>query len=177
MWIQDVRPWGGAPADVQVEGEVITQVCPRDSSAAASPSLGREPAEDVVDGRGRLLLPAFADVHVHLDSTRLGLPFRPHTGGPGVWTMMLNDREHWRDAEVGITERVAHTLELMIARGVTRVRSFAQVDVDCGLERLEAVLAACETHRERAEVQAAGLHPRLPGRRAHRARARDARSG
>jgi len=41
----------------------------------------------------------------------------------------------------------------MIARGTTRVRSFAQVDVDCGLERLEAVLAARETHRENAEVQ------------------------
>ncbi len=41
----------------------------------------------------------------------------------------------------------------MIAHGTTRVRSFAQVDVDCRLERLEAVLAARETHRERCEVQ------------------------
>jgi cytosine/adenosine deaminase-related metal-dependent hydrolase len=66
---------------------------------------------------------------------------------------MLNDRRHWRDAEVGIVERVAHTLGLMVARGTTRVRSFAQVDVDAGLERLEAVLAARETHRDRVEVQ------------------------
>lgn len=41
----------------------------------------------------------------------------------------------------------------MIAHGTTRVRSFAQVDTDAGLERLEAVLAARETHRDRCEVQ------------------------
>lgn len=145
MWIRDVRPWGGPLSDVRLDDETIVEVVP----SGAHP--GDDPGQ--LDGGGRLLLPAFADVHVHLDSTRLGLPFREHTGGAGVWGMMLNDRAHWRTAEVGITERVAHTLELMIARGTTRVRSFAQVDVDAGLERLEAVLAARETHRERAEVQ------------------------
>ncbi len=100
-----------------------------------------------------MALPSFSDVHVHLDSTRIGLPFRPHTGGPGVWAMMLNDRANWRDAEVGITQRVSDTLGRMIAHGSTRVRSFAQVDVDCRLERFEAVLAARDTHRDRCEVQ------------------------
>lgn len=147
MWIRDVRPWGGPASDVRLDGEAIAEVVEHAPGHALAP--------DDLDGQGRLLLPAFSDVHVHvhLDSTRLGLPFRRHTGGPGVWTMMLNDREHWRDAEVGIVDRVSHTLGLMIARGTTRVRSFAQVDVDCGLERLEAVLAARETHRDRAEVQ------------------------
>ena len=60
-------------------------------------------------GRGRLLLPSFSDVHVHLDSTRLGLPFREHTGAPGVWGMMLNDRNNWRNAEATIGERVLVT--------------------------------------------------------------------
>ncbi|MFK5635718.1 MULTISPECIES: amidohydrolase family protein [unclassified Ornithinimicrobium] len=144
MWIRRCRPWGGDLSDVRLDGEVVAEISSA-REAAAGP--------DDVDGRARLLLPAFADVHVHLDSTRLGLPFRPHTGGPGVWAMMLNDREHWRGAEVGITERVAQTLGMMVARGTTRVRSFAQVDVDAGLERLVAVLAARETHRDRAEVQ------------------------
>lgn len=148
MLIRDCRPWGGSAADVTVTDGVIAAVTPTSPDA-------RPPAPDdvVVEGRGRLLLPGFSDVHVHLDSTRLGLPFRPHTGGPGVWTMMLNDRENWRDAEVGITERVSRTLGLMVARGTTRVRTFAQVDVDCGLERLEAVLAAREEFSGRCEVQ------------------------
>ncbi|MGD8201947.1 amidohydrolase family protein [Ornithinimicrobium sp. W1679] len=163
MWIRRCRPWGAALSDVRLERELIAEVVPVGVDAAAGGSaagVGTDAAQaraevgpDEVDGRGRLLLPAFADVHVHLDSTRLGLPFRPHTGAPGVWAMMLNDREHWRQAEEGITERVARTLGMMVARGTTRVRSFAQVDVDAGLERLEAVLAAREAFRDWAEVQ------------------------
>lgn len=147
MLIRDARPWAGERSDVQVTDGRIVAVVPHD------PALPVPAGADVVEGRGRLLLPAFSDAHAHLDSTRLGLPFREHTGGPGVWAMMLNDRAHWRDAEVGIVQRVSDTLGMMIARGTTRVRSFAQVDVDCRLERLEAVLAARETHRDRASVQ------------------------
>ncbi|WP_372663094.1 amidohydrolase family protein [Amycolatopsis kentuckyensis] len=142
MLISDVRPWGGERSDVELSGDRIAAVRPHSPSAQAS-----------VDGRGRLLFPAFSDVHVHLDSTRIGLPFRPHTGGPGVVAMMTNDRENWRSAEVPLPSRVAGTLERMIAHGTTRVRSYAQVDVDCRLEKLDAVLAAREQFAAQAEVQ------------------------
>ncbi|GAA1725018.1 amidohydrolase family protein [Microbacterium paludicola] len=146
--LADVRPWGGAPADVRIEDGTITEVTPRgDAPAGEVP-----PGATVVDGRGRILIPSFADVHVHLDSTRVGLPFRPHTGSPGVWNMMLNDRRNWRDAEVSMAERTTTTLGRMIAHGTTAVRTYAQVDVDCGLERLDAVLAAKEVHAGRADV-------------------------
>ncbi|VVJ15301.1 Cytosine deaminase (EC [Amycolatopsis camponoti] len=141
MVINDVRPWGGARSDVEVRGDRIAAVRPH------------SPGPATVEGRGRLLFPAFSDVHVHLDSTRIGLPFRPHTGGPGVVAMMTNDRENWRTAEVPLPERVAGTLERMIAHGTTRVRSYAQVDVDCELEKLDAVLAAREKFADQAEVQ------------------------
>ncbi|GAA4534074.1 amidohydrolase [Amycolatopsis samaneae] len=142
--IRDVRPWGGERSDVELTGDRIAAVRPHDPAAV--------PPAKTVEGRGRLLFPSFSDVHVHLDSTRIGLPFRPHTGAPGVWGMMLNDRHNWRTAEVPLPERVAGTLERMIAGGTTRVRSYAQVDVDCGLEKLEAVLAAKERFATQAEV-------------------------
>ncbi|MFE2088546.1 amidohydrolase family protein [Streptomyces sp. NPDC059460] len=145
MLIRDVRPWGGRRSDVDLSSDRIAAIRPHDPAA--------QPAGEVVEGRGRLLLPSFSDVHVHLDSTRIGLPFRPHTGGPGVWTMMLNDRQNWRTAEVPLMERVAGTLEQMIARGTTRVRSYAQVDVDCKLEKFDAVVAAKEKFAGQADVQ------------------------
>lgn len=145
MLISNVRPWAAEPSDVQLDGDRIASIAPHDPQRAPQP-------EDV-DGRGRILIPSFSDVHVHLDSTRIGLPFREHTGGPGVWAMMSNDRANWRDAEIGLPERVAGTLERMIARGTTRVRSFAQVDVDCKLEKYEAVVAAKEKFADAAEVQ------------------------
>ncbi|MCO1339377.1 N-isopropylammelide isopropylaminohydrolase [Kocuria polaris] len=145
MLISNVRPWAGEASDVHLDGDRITAVLAHDPRRVLE-------ASDV-EGRGRIIIPAFSDVHVHLDSTRIGLPFREHTGGPGVWAMMSNDRENWRDAEIGLNERVAGTLERMIARGTTRVRSFAQVDVDCKLEKYEAVVAAKEKFADAADVQ------------------------
>ncbi|WP_285728053.1 amidohydrolase family protein [Psychromicrobium xiongbiense] len=144
--LRQVRPWGGDVSDVTLTDGQIESVVPHD------PAVRRE-AATVVEGRGRLLLPSFSDVHVHLDSTRLGLPFREHTGSPGVWAMMMNDRKNWRNAEASITERTHTTLRMMIERGTTRVRGFAQVDLDCGLERFEAVQAARETYRDQADVK------------------------
>lgn len=146
MIITDVRPWGGQPTSMRLEGGRI---------AAIGPDLG-DGAEHVptIQGRGRLAIPAFSDVHVHLDSTRLGLPFRSHsTKAPGLWNQVMNDRENWRQAEATVAERATTTLGLGIAHGATRVRAYAQVDADCRLERFEGVAEAREIHRERAEVE------------------------
>lgn len=143
--IRNVRPWGADPADVELDGDRIEAVRPHDAGALPGPGD--------VDGRGRIVLPSFSDVHVHLDSSRIGLPFRPHTGAPGVWGMMLNDRAHWRDTEIPHAEIVAGTLERMIARGTTRVRTYAQVDVDCKLEKFDSVIASKERFRDHADVQ------------------------
>ena len=122
----------------------------RDGRITGGPAPAGVP---VADGRGGVLLPAFADVHTHLDSTRLGLPFRPHTAEPGLAGLIRNDRENWRSAGGSVGERATRTLEAAIVGGATTVRSHAQVDTDCGLERLEGVLAAREAHAGRADVQ------------------------
>jgi cytosine/adenosine deaminase-related metal-dependent hydrolase len=144
--IRAVRPWGQALSDVLITDGKITGVEAHDPARAVPGNTA------VVEGRGRILVPSFSDVHVHLDSTRIGLPFREHTGGPGVWTMMMNDRQNWRNAEVPLQERVNNTLGRMIARGTTRVRSYAQIDVDCRLERFDAVMAAKEQFKGHADV-------------------------
>ncbi|HVV13661.1 amidohydrolase [Amycolatopsis sp.] len=143
LHLTGVRPWGGDLSDVDIKDGRI---------AAVRPAGGVVP-EGALDGEGRLLIPSFSDVHVHLDSTRLGLPWRPNDSPGGVWANMLHDRAHWRDAEVPMTERSTRMLELLIARGVTRVRGYAQIDADCKLERFEAVAAAREAHAGRADVE------------------------
>lgn len=148
MLITNVRPWGGNAVDIEVRDGRIAALHPAGTAAVNAGTGG-----GAVDGRHRIAIPAFTDVHVHLDSTRIGLPFREHTGGPGVWNMMCNDRENWRHTPIPYPEVVAGTLERMIARGTTRVRSYAQVDVDCRLERFEAVLAAKERFARAATVE------------------------
>jgi len=140
LLIRNVRPWGGVARDIAVTNAVV--------------SSGAPASAEVVDGGGRILLPGFSDAHVHLDSSRIGLPFRPHSTPPGpLWNQIMNDREHWRDAEASVTERATATLGSAIAHGMTSGRSYAQVDADCGLERLDGVLAAREAHRARVGLE------------------------
>jgi cytosine/adenosine deaminase-related metal-dependent hydrolase len=118
----------------------------RDGRIATGPASAGVP---VADGRGGVLLPAFADVHAHLDSTRLGLPFRPHTAGPGLAGLIRNDRERWRTAGGSVGERATRTLA-HDRPGATVVRP--RVDTDSG-SAPEGVLAAREAHAARADVQ------------------------
>lgn len=148
--ISDVRPWGGATVDVRVSDGVITSVEPH----GAGGSGGSDGQSEHVDGAGRLLLPSFTDVHVHLDSTRVGLPFEPNeVERRNLRSFIQNDRDNWRNAGKSVAERATHTLGSAIAHGMTRARSYAQIDADCGLERLEGVLAAREAHAHRASVE------------------------
>ena len=81
LLLRQVRPWprepGGDAVDVLIEDGRIAAIG-SDGVAPNGPDVA------TVDGGGGVLLPALADVHAHLDSTRLGLPFRPHTAGPGL---------------------------------------------------------------------------------------------
>lgn len=143
----NVRPWGAAASDVIVVDGRIAEITAHDAA--------RPPEHADVAGEGRLLLPSFSDVHVHLDSTLVGLPFRPHSV-PEPRTLLdciMNDRANWRDAGASVAERATTTLGRAIGHGLTSARSYAQVDADCGLERLAGVVAAREAHAGRAQVQ------------------------
>ena len=150
LLLRSVRPWprepGSAPVDVLIRAGQI---------AAIGPDLDAEVAGSDVpsaDGHGGVLLPAFADVHAHLDSTRLGLPFRGHSAGPGLTGLIENDRANWR-SDGDVATRATRTLAATIASGTTVVRSHAQIDTDARLERLEGVLAAGEAHAMRCHLQ------------------------
>jgi cytosine/adenosine deaminase-related metal-dependent hydrolase len=150
----DVRVWPSEPdreaVDVVIRDGRIAEVGPH-NGANATPGAGVD--QTVVDGQGGVLVPAFVDAHAHLDSTRLGLPFRRHTAEPGLLGLIENDRANWRLAGGTVAERATRTLAATIASGTTLVRSHAQIDTDTGLERLEGVVAARDAHGGRCRLQ------------------------
>ncbi|WP_121010746.1 amidohydrolase [Saccharothrix australiensis] len=148
LLIRSVRPWPNSPGEPAVD-----VLCEDGLVAATGAGLDAPPGVPSVDGGGGVLLPSFVDAHAHLDSTRLGLPFRPHSAGTGLAELIENDRRNWRSAERGVAERATYALGRTIAAGATVVRSHAQVDVDSGLAKLEGVLAAREAHAGRAAVE------------------------
>lgn len=138
--LRNVRPWGDSATDIAMDAGCITA------------ATGALPADvDVIDGDGLIALPSFADVHVHLCSTRWGLPFRAHTAAPSLMAHIEADRAGWRD-DAPIAQKATAMLGRMISRGTTKVRSYAQIDSFAGLERLDGVLAAKEHYAELADV-------------------------
>ncbi|MBY8848352.1 amidohydrolase [Saccharothrix longispora] len=148
LLIRSVRPWPNVPGTPAVD-----VLCRNGRIAVTAPDLDVPAGTAEADGRGGVLLPAFTDAHAHLDSTRLGLPFRPHSAGAGLAELIDDDRRNWRTAEESVADRATRTLGRTIAAGATHVRSHAQVDVDSGLDKLDGVLAAREAHADRAHVE------------------------
>ena len=146
LLLRNVRPWPSThesePVDILIADGVIRGV----GSGLAAPGA-------VEDANGAMVLPAFTDFHTHLDMTRLGLPFRPHTGGPTLADRIQNDLDNWRSGERSVADGAIYTLGRMISFGATRVRSHAQIDPDSGLERLAGVVAARDAHQQRCKVQ------------------------
>ncbi|OAP25897.1 MULTISPECIES: hypothetical protein [Amycolatopsis] len=60
-----VRPWGGDPADLVLDGDRVSDVRP----AGSAPVEGER-----IDGAGLLALPGFVDSHAHVDNSWWGKP-------------------------------------------------------------------------------------------------------
>ncbi|MFP3390331.1 amidohydrolase [Brevibacillus sp. SIMBA_040] len=98
----------------------------------------------LVDGKNMLLLPSFQEMHIHLDKTYYGGPwkccmpvsnlFERHEEDKGLLPMFLSKSQ----------ERAELILELMLQNGITRVRDHCHVDPQVGLKFLEALQRAYE---------------------------------
>lgn len=104
------------------------------------------------DAAGRLVLPAFADVHTHLDKA-FSAPVPELDDIPGEPRLGRSARlmNHVKASQTvaAIADRARRAVELMLMRGTTAIRSHVDVDPRIGLRGLEAVL---QVQREMAEL-------------------------
>lgn len=105
-----------------------------------------------VDGGGRLALPALVDGHAHLDKTLWGMPWRPHSAGPGLDGLITNERRH-RGGLPPVAERAAALLGAYLDNGTTRIRSHVDVDPGQGLRAVEGVKEAAARFSGRIDVE------------------------
>ena len=146
-----------APAvDVEIAEGRFFRISRAEDAAPGSTAPGTgtgSTGAEVIDGAGRILLPGLGDAHAHLDSNRLGQTFRPHTADGTLHGYIMNDRENWRGGERSVADQAAFAIAKIVASGGTRIRSHAQVDADCGLERFHGVKAALEAHADVLDFQ------------------------
>jgi cytosine deaminase len=140
-WLTNVRLSDGSSVDIEVANG-------RFGSIGAAPS-----DVAVVDGRGRLCLPALIEGHVHLDKTFLGCPWYSFAGGKTVPDRIREEKLVRRSLNVPVEERGALLVEREIAAGAGYLRTHVDVDADWKLANLEAVLKIRERYRDAIDIE------------------------
>lgn len=117
-------------------------------------SLGMAPSAGdlVLEGRGRLLLPAMAEAHAHLDKAFLAETIPNPTGdlmGAIVGMQTHRDRITAADTEA----RAERAARLIAANGATAIRTHVDVTAENGLLSAEALLAVRERLRDLVDIQ------------------------
>lgn len=143
--VSNVRKPNGTAVDVVIEGESIASIVPAGEASRQLPTL--------VEGDGQLLLPALVESHVHFDKTLWGLPWRSNTAGPTRNDRIANEQRLLANFDVPIAERAAPLIEHCIARGSLHFRSHVDVQLEWGLQHVEAMLALRERYRGVIDLQ------------------------
>ncbi|MDR9856276.1 amidohydrolase [Paenibacillus sp. VCA1] len=103
---------------------------------------------------GKLMLPSFRDMHIHLDKTYYGGPWKaPGIARNGIFTRFEEERALLPRQLPVARERAGKLIELLLQAGTTRIRSHCNVDPSIGLKNLEATLQAAEDFSGKAEIE------------------------
>lgn len=109
------------------------------------------PVRDMGQG---LMLPAFRDMHIHLDKTYYGGPWKaPTVPTKGILSRLEEEERLLPELLPVARERAEGLLDLLIRFGSTQIRSHCNVDPIIGLRNLEATMQAAEHYKDRASVE------------------------
>ncbi len=144
LTVTGVRPWGGEPADLVLDGDRISDVRP----AGSAPVEGER-----LDGAGLLALPGFVNSHAHVDKSWWGKPWVSYGGVASTEGRIAHERAE-RDA-LGIPSvEIAETvLREFLRHGTTAARSHVDIDLGLGLRGIEIVQEAAERLGGAVEVE------------------------
>ncbi|MWV43877.1 amidohydrolase family protein [Paenibacillus sp. HJL G12] len=103
---------------------------------------------------GGLLLPSFRDMHIHLDKTYYGGPWKaPSIPSNGIFTRLEEERELLPRQLPVARERAGKLIDLLLQAGTTRIRSHVNIDPVIGLRNLEETLKAVEDYQGKASIE------------------------
>lgn len=117
-----------------------------------APELTVVANEQVIDGKGNVLLPPFVDSHVHLDATlTAGQPEWNESGtlfdGIRIWSERKQDL-----TKEDVKKRARKTIENMVGHGIQHVRSHVDV-TDPHLIAAQALLELREELKDQIDLQ------------------------
>ncbi|RBN36439.1 deaminase, partial [Priestia megaterium] len=97
---------------------------------------------DCYDVQGMLLLPGFKDMHIHLDKTFYGGPWRGAVHRKNIFDIIEVEKKLLLELLPTAQERAEKLIELIMSFGSTYVRSHCNIDPTVGLRNLEKLKKA-----------------------------------
>jgi len=104
---------------------------------------------DCYDAMGMLLLPAFKEMHIHLDKTYYGGPWKAGANRKSIFDMIELEEEILPKLLTTAQERAEKLIQLILSYGSTYVRSHCNIEQTVGLKNLEKLKAALENHSDK----------------------------
>lgn len=126
--------------NLQIDKGVITQIL--ETKAPYRKDL------ECYDARGMLLLPSFRDMHIHLDKTYYGGPWRAGAKRTSVFDMIELEQTLLPEMLPTAQERAEKLIELILGYGTTYVRSHCNIDQVVGLKNLENLQKALTNYSD-----------------------------
>ncbi|WP_426479563.1 amidohydrolase [Chryseobacterium sp. CBSDS_008] len=120
-----------------------------------------DPASNAIDAKGHLMLPAFRDMHIHLDKTLYGLPWQALSPKRRtVKDMIAYEQEIIPKLLKTSVSRAEQLISLLQHYGTHFVRTHFNIDPTSGLKSLENLEQALENKKDsfKAELVAFPQH-------------------
>ncbi|QCR33558.1 amidohydrolase [Lysinibacillus sp. SGAir0095] len=105
-------------------------------------------SEHVTDMNGQLALPAFKEMHNHLDKTYLSLPWKACKPVQNLKERLDYEAQELVELSETIEQRACAMIEKILANGVNHIRTHINVDPYIGLKNLEGVVRALKKYED-----------------------------
>lgn len=152
LWITNVRLETGFISENEQITGTSTEICHlkiEDGKIAEISQLAPDSNEHQIDAKQKLLLPSLRDMHIHIDKTYYGGPWKACTPiTNGIFTRLEEEKELLPKLLPTAQERAEKMIELYLKNGHTHIRTHCNVDPVIGLKNLEATVNALKKYED-----------------------------
>ncbi|UOE56467.1 amidohydrolase family protein [Bacillus sp. CMF12] len=152
LWITNVRLEKGFIYENEQITGTSTEICHLkidDGKIAEITQLAPGSNENQFDAKQKLVLPSLRDMHIHIDKTYYGGPWKACTPiTNGIFTRLEEEKELLPKLLPTAQERAEKMIELYLKNGHTHIRTHCNVDPVIGLKNLEATVNALKKYED-----------------------------
>ncbi|KON89727.1 deaminase [Sporosarcina globispora] len=152
IWITNVRLEKGFIYENEQITGTSTEICHLkivDEKIAEITQIAPDSNENQFDAKQKLALPSLRDMHIHIDKTYYGGPWKACTPiTKGIFTRLEEEKELLPKLLPTAQERAEKMIELYLKNGHTHIRTHCNVDPVIGLKNLEATVNALKKYED-----------------------------